>query len=132
MTRSPLIKGALALKSWLTNFGLILVTFNVIINVLDLATTFIGFSRGMPEQNGMASLFMTIVGNEYVGAVVIKGLLIAMFIFVYRAIRAVERGDEQLTLKVVLSLLLLDSVLTFFAAYILTTVLGNFVAIGWI
>ena len=132
MTKSPLTKGASALKSWLANFGLILAAFNVVINILDLVTTFIGFSRGMPEQNGMASLFMNIVGNEYVGAVVIKGLLIAMFIFAYRAIRAVERGDVQRTLKVVLSLLLLDSVLTLLAAYILTTVLGNFIAIGWV
>jgi len=116
-------------KTSLAYFGLILVIFNLIVNPLDLVTTFIGFSRGISEQNNMASIFMRIVGNEYIGAVIIKAVLMIFFIIAYPAIKAAER--KKGSLSNILSLALVDSVMAYLAFVVLITVEGNFIALGW-
>lgn len=118
-------------KSGLVSLGAFLAAFNVAINILDLVTTFLGFSRGMPEQNSAAALFMTIVGNEYLGTVIIKAAFIAACVVAYSAIRAVGRKREDQILSI-LSLLLLDLVLAYLGSIVMTAVLGNFIALRWL
>jgi hypothetical protein len=117
------------LKS-LVSLGSMLVVLNVIVNVLDLTTTFIGFARGMPEQNRFPSFFMHLVGSDFAGAILLKLLYFVFFIMAFYSIREVQHRYSPERAAVLVALL--DAFL-FFAAYeILITVLGNLTALGYI
>jgi hypothetical protein len=116
-------------KTILINFGLTFVTLNLIINPIDLVTTFIGFSRGMLEQNSRSLSFMSIVGNDYVGAVVIKAVLITLCVLSYRAMVALKK-KRNIGLVDIIGVTAIDLALLYIAFMVLIAVVGNFVALG--
>jgi hypothetical protein len=109
--------------------GSILVAFNVVVNILDLTTTFIGFRRGLPEQNFEASFLMKVVGNEYLGAIILKAFFLSFFALAYYSMRGFEKKDERRR-GLVFGMLFLDFALIFTALWITEIVVGNLVALG--
>lgn len=109
--------------------GSLLVAFNVVVNILDLTTTFIGFGRGLLEQNNEASFLMKVVGNDYLGAIILKTFFLSFFAVAYYSMREFERKDERRP-GVVYGLLFLDFVLIFTALWITDIVVGNLLELG--
>ncbi len=109
--------------------GSLLIAFNVVVNILDLTTTFIGFRRGLLEQNFEASFLMKVVGNEYLGAIILKVLFFSFFGLAYYSMRGFEKKDERRR-GVVFGLLFLDFALIFTALWVTEIVVGNLIALG--
>jgi uncharacterized membrane protein len=106
-----------------------LVALNIIVNIVDLVTTFIGFSRGMSEQNNVPSLLMNALGNKYLVAILLKALFFSLCGLAYFAIKTAQKKNDAQIMDV-LGVAFVDLVLVFTGFWILETVVGNFVALG--
>lgn len=103
---------------------------DAILNTLDLVTTFIGFSRGMPEQNRFPRAFMEFVGNEYAGAILIKVAVYSLILVLYFVIKRTKGNDDQQS-GIFVGLLFDNAIVIYVGYYLIGTVLGNFLALGF-
>jgi hypothetical protein len=117
-------------KKILVELGTFLFIFNVVINLLDLTTTFIGFSRGMPEQNIYAVLVLKFVRNKYLGAILVKAFFLSAFGLLYLGVKEIGKSLQP-SFVTIPALLLIDLVSLDFAWMILITVLNNGIALGF-
>ena len=118
-------------KASLLTSGSVLVVFGVVVNLLDMLTTFIGWNRGLPEQNPLALPILGLVDNKYVGALILKALLFLVMGIVYRVMQDIAHSDAWQARGVV-ALLCFDLLFLWIALHFTDTVLGNLSMLGWL
>lgn len=111
---------------WL--LGLILLSANVVLQLLDGATSFVALQRGFIEINPYTLWIMGVVGNGYLGVGVEKLAFVGLFAviwFIATTLRDVGNGTTS-----VLGLGAIDIILVFFALSFVQVVLSNLIVIG--
>ena len=115
----------------LRTIGLLLVVSNVLLQILDWATTFVGYQMGLREVNGPTLWLIGVIGDRYLAVSLEKVAYILVLIFILVLTNGLTRaaGSRRVNARYA-SLALLDVFLVSLAVVYVGTVAANIQALG--
>ncbi len=109
--------------------GSFLIISNLVLQVVDWVTSFIGYYRGGNEVNSGTLWLISFFGDKYIGISVEKIILIAILVFGFYAIKVLVRRREPITEFV--GLVVINAVLIAFLLRYLMDMWSNLTALGF-